>query len=155
MPTSTISLIPPFARASISFFNVSSGLERTLPLDFGIMQYEQNLSHPSSIFTNALILSWKRSIEQSQNSSPVLCCSIFTSLFLLRLYSFISESISPSFLFEKTISASMSSLASSGKACGIHPVNITVELGWFLLNFLILFLVFWSAVAVTVQEFTM
>ena len=41
---------------------------------------------------------------------------------------------------QKTISASINSFASSGNACGIQPVRITVEFGWFLLNFLMLFL---------------
>ena len=58
------------------------------------------------------------------------------------------------FLLEKTMSASINSFASLGNACGIQPVRITVEFGWFLLNFLMLFLVFWSAVAVTVHELT-
>ena len=56
MPVRTISCTPASCSRAVSRSACSGGRERTLPRAYGIMQYEQKLLHPSSIFSSARVL---------------------------------------------------------------------------------------------------
>ena len=80
IPVRTISLYPRLTRPSTSSVISSLFLLLTLPLAYGIMQYEQNLSHPSCILMNAIV---RPSISVMTPSSSYLFRSSSVSISLI------------------------------------------------------------------------
>ena len=65
IPVSTTSLYPFLTRDFTSAIISSNALLLTGPLVYGIIQYVQNLSQPSCILRNALVLPYVSSIESA------------------------------------------------------------------------------------------
>ena len=89
IPVITTSFIPVLAILVISLTTFSGFLLLICPLANGIIQYEQNLSHPSCTFITALVFSVNVTSPKSAYSSQcktsvtstLFTCSLFLSVF--------------------------------------------------------------------------
>ena len=107
IPVMTTSFIPFFDISFISSIIFSGLLLLTLPLAYGIMQYVQNLSHPSCTFMAALVFSVYVVVPNSLNSfgSNASFTSEILLLFSLNCSTYCTMSFFSLFPYTKSISS--------------------------------------------------